>query len=214
MRDGQDPDGERAEDGRRARHVERAEDVGRAGEVGRAGDVERAESDGAEPVIELDAAQRTSVGRADSRSVPRRYLVLAAVALLVLGFAAGVLTQRARTPKPPPAATSHLGIPEVGIGFVASGDVGGCHSLQRGYHEAGVVSVCTGTLRRIRHTGTDWRLTIVGAGHTVHPVLAHDDTAVLPGGSVADLRVGMKLRVSGRGILQDNAFHAVAISRE
>jgi hypothetical protein len=77
-----------------------------------------------------------------------------------------------------------------------------------------VVSVCTGTLRRIRRIGSDWQLTIIAARNMQYQVVAHDDTEVLGADTVADLRVGMKLRVSGRGILQDTAFHAVAISRE
>jgi hypothetical protein len=64
-------------------------------------DEEPAEDGDAESTIELGAERREPAGRASGGSMPRWYLVLAAAGLLVVGFAAGVLAQRARTPKPP-----------------------------------------------------------------------------------------------------------------
>jgi|GEM_PF-5111394 len=162
-----------------------------------------------DPLIELADERRGP----DRRPVPRRYLVVGAAGLLAVGFVAGLLVQRARTPEhhPAPAASaSHLLMPEPGFGLSVP-DAHGCRTVEHGYHEAGVTTACTGTLRAIHNTADDWRLTLRSDDDTVYQIAAHDDTEVLPVGSMRDLTVGGRIEVSGH--TSDGPMRAVAIRR-
>ena len=177
---------------------------------------------GATAVIELSDADREGARPAKraggrSRPIPRRHLVLGAVALLAVGFVAGLLAQRANTPEPsddhaaPAGSATRVAIPAVAFD-VPYVQPNGCRNFARGYHEAGVTTVCTGSLRSIQHHSDDWRLVIAAKHRKPQTIMAHDDSKVFPSGSLPTLKVGSMLRVSGHLVDDDDALHAVAIA--
>jgi len=178
------------------------------------------EPDGDEPVplIELsgDVQAEGSVdqltadahvpGRA-RRAAPRRYLILGAAGLLAVGFVAGMVVQRASAPSSPTVAASAVSDQRSAL---PTEDDGGCHYVY-GYHQAGLTTVCTGTLHAIAHSEDGWLLTLTDQDGAPTVVEARDNATVLPDRTIADLEIGAMVMVTAYGGA-DGVLHATAIT--
>ncbi|BCJ27520.1 hypothetical protein AB0I55_32045 [Actinocatenispora sera] len=153
--------------------------------------------------------------RRRSLSLPRRYLAAGAAGLLAIGFAGGMVVQRASSPPPDDTAvtanTTELGVRASNFD-VPSEDSSTCrYGYGDGYGSAGLTTVCTGTLYSIRHAEDGWQLTL-GLDHGVTIGIEVDDSTSVDGlSSVGELAVGTTLVVSGHPG-KDGAMHATAIT--
>ncbi|BCJ38387.1 hypothetical protein Athai_58900 [Actinocatenispora thailandica] len=152
--------------------------------------------------------------RSASVSLPRRYLVAGAVGLLAIGFAGGMVVQRASAPAPADETATTASSTQIPVRVpefaVPSPDTSTCRYVD-GYGAVGITTVCTGTLYSIHPIDHGWQLTLtLDSGATIG-VEADDGTTVDGFPSVGAISVGTTLVVSGHAG-KDGTLHATAIT--
>jgi hypothetical protein len=146
-------------------------------------------------------------------SLPRRYLVAGAAGLLAIGFAGGMVVQRASAPPPSDTATtaSTTQIPVREPEFaLPSPDASTCRFVD-GYGAVGITTVCIGTLYSIHPIKHGWQLALALDNGATVGIEADEGTAVDGVPSLAAISVGTTLVVSGRAG-RDGTLHATAIT--
>jgi hypothetical protein len=164
-------------------------------------------------VDQLTEDEAEPPSRRRSLSLPRRYLVGGAVGLLAIGFAGGMVVQRASAPpaEDTAATASTTRIPVRQPEFaVPSPDAATCRYVD-GYGAVGITTVCTGTLYSIHPIKHGWQLTLTMDNGASIGIEADDGTAVDGFPSLGAITVGTTLVVSGHAG-RDGTLHATAIT--